>query len=356
MPLIDVESLLQPIAETVPCGPNLEYDPAFLDLERMIQGQPEKQIGKTVVPAQEPEWPGVATSAAALLGKTKDLRVAVTLCRALVNTDGFAGLCDGLALLRGLVERFWDGVYPLLDPSDENDPTFRINILMGICDPALVTDRVRALPLVTSRTFGRFSLRDHAMAMGEQPSASKPPAGSKPPSSPPGPKPPSVAAIDGAFSECPIADLQATAAAVKASLDHLTGLQTAVGTHASDVGAPNFSKLSTLLEQAHKILVAHLSRRGVASQAPEGVSSGEAVPDPQSLAPRRPPDMISCREDVVRLIEKICEYYQQHEPSSPLPLLLQRCKRLVAANFLDIIRDLAPDAVAKMEGLRGKDN
>jgi type VI secretion system protein ImpA len=66
--------------------------------------------------------------------------------------------------------------------------------------------------------------------------------------------------------------------------------------------------------------------------------------------------MISCREDVVRLIEKICEYYQQHEPSSPLPLLLQRCKRLVAANFLDIIRDLAPDAVAKMEGLRGKDN
>jgi len=35
--------------------------------------------------------------------------------------------------------------------------------------------------------------------------------------------------------------------------------------------------------------------------------------------------------------------------------LLQRSKRLVSANFLDIVRDLAPDGLPQIENLRGKD-
>jgi type VI secretion system protein ImpA len=59
---------------------------------------------------------------------------------------------------------------------------------------------------------------------------------------------------------------------------------------------------------------------------------------------------------VVRLLDWICEYYERHEPSSPLPLLLARCKRLVSASFLDIVRDVAPGAVSQVDILRGKDN
>ena len=62
-----------------PCGADLEYDRAFLDLERMVQGKPEQQMGKTVVAAEEPDWHAVAKAAAALLLKTKDLRIAFQL-------------------------------------------------------------------------------------------------------------------------------------------------------------------------------------------------------------------------------------------------------------------------------------
>jgi type VI secretion system protein ImpA len=105
MSVKDVEVFLQPVAGANPCGSDIEYDPAFLELERMVRGKPEQQIGKTVVSAEEPDWEAVAKAAAALLLRTKDLRIAFHLTRALLHAEGFAGMRDGLAVLRGLVER-----------------------------------------------------------------------------------------------------------------------------------------------------------------------------------------------------------------------------------------------------------
>ena len=259
-----VESLLQPVAAPAPCGSDLEYDPAFLELERLVQGKPEQQMGSAVVPAQEPDWHAIARRAAALLSKTKDLRIALHLTRAWLNIDGFAGLRDGLAVLRGLAERYWDGVFPRLDPDDGNDPIFRVNILMGLCDSAAIIEPVRALPLVMSRSFGRFSLRDLAIASGELPPA-------------PGAAPPASAAIDGAFSESALADLQATAVSVRESLDHLAALETTVGAQVGVARGPSLAKLSGLLGQAHRILAARLEQRGVKSASPASGSPGDAA-------------------------------------------------------------------------------
>ncbi|MGB8298022.1 MAG: type VI secretion system protein TssA [Polyangia bacterium] len=336
----DIESLLQPLAGQNPCGLDLEYDPAFLDLERQVRGKPEQQMGSAVVPAEEPDWGAVARSATGLLGRTKDLRIAFHLTRALLHTDGFSGLRAGLAVLRGFVEQYWDGLFPRLDPDDGNDPTFRVNALMGLCDPA-VADRFRTVPLVTARTFGRFSLRDLAVASGELPPAR-------------GVEPPTSAAIDGAFAESPIADLQATAETLRQSLEHLAAIETSVGARVGMAQAPSFSKLSVLVAQAHKILAARLDRRGVVAPPLAGDSSGDATTgDASASAPVSPPGAINSREDVVRLLDRMCEYYERNEPSSPVPLLLRRCKRLVSANFLDIVRDVAPDAVSQVETLRG---
>lgn len=337
------ESLLQPVAAAAPCGADLEYDPAFLELERLVQGKPEQQMGNAVVPAQEPDWDAIVQRATALLGKTKDLRVAFHLTRALLNRDGFAGLRDGLAVLRGLVERFWHELFPRLDPLEKDDPTFRTNILLGLCEPATVIERVRAIPLVTSRSFGRLNLRDLAIASGELPPA-------------PDAAPPAPTAIDGAFAESPVADLQATASSVRESFEDLAALETAVGAQVGLAHAPSFSSLSRLLRQAHKILVARLELRGVKAASLQEGSTGPAATEPAPAAPAALARTVTSREEVAALFEHICDYYQHCEPSSPMPLLLQRCKRLVSASFLDIVRDLAPDAVSQVEILRGRDN
>ncbi len=343
MPLPNLEELLQPGSADAPAGPDLEYDPAFLELERLSESKPEQQMGNTIVPAQEPEWKEVTTRALALFAKTKDLRISLKVTKGLLETKGFVGLADGLGLMRGIVETFWDGFYPKLDPDDGNDPTFRVNILMGLCDGPAFIDRIRIIPLVASRSFGRFSLRDMAMASGEIP----PPAGTEAPK---------TSAIDGAFTECPLPELQGTAEAVHSSIESLKAIEAFVGEKVEASSGPNFSKLTDLLRSAEKIMAPHLARRGAASNVAgeagaDGVAAGTGgVPGAAPITGE-----INSREDVVRMLDKICSYYERVEPSSPLPILLQRSKRLVSANFLDIVRDLAPDSIAQFEYYRGKD-
>ena len=327
-----VAGLLRPLPGSA-CGIDLEYDADFLELERLLQGKPQQQMGSVLVPGEEPAWNQVLERSVALFGRTKDLRVAVTMARALL-AQGFAGLSDGLSLLRGLVEQHWNEVYPRLDSTDGN-PTFRLNILSGLCDGLTFTDRVRALPLVVSRSFGRFSLRDLAIASGE--SAPQPKAAA-----------PQASAIEGAFSTCALTDLQATEAQLRGALDHLLALEKALAARIGQAKGPDFSPLARLLEQAHKVVSGHVARRGTVAPAP----CTDAAP-PTLSAPAS--DTVSSRDEVVRLLDRLCTYYDRHEPASPLPLLLRRCKRLVSASFFEIVRDLAPAGLPQVESLRGKD-
>ncbi|MGC4088541.1 MAG: type VI secretion system ImpA family N-terminal domain-containing protein [Polyangiaceae bacterium] len=72
MGLTNNEQLVQPISEAAPAGENLEYDPAFLALERSAQGKPEQRMGASVVPGEPPEWGSVSSQAQALLGRTEE--------------------------------------------------------------------------------------------------------------------------------------------------------------------------------------------------------------------------------------------------------------------------------------------
>ncbi|MFV2091434.1 MAG: hypothetical protein ACC642_12305, partial [Pseudomonadales bacterium] len=58
---------------------------------------------------------------------------------------------------------------------------------------------------------------------------------------------------------------------------------------------------------------------------------------------------IRSSEDVLRMIDKICFYYDQREPSSPVPILLKRAASLVNKNFLDLVADLAPSGVSEAQ-------
>jgi type VI secretion system protein ImpA len=346
MPILNIESLLQPISAEAPCGPDLEYDPAFLELDRLSESKPEQQLGKTIVAAQEPDWKEVADRTLALLAKTKDIRIAVRLTRARLYTEGLAGFAFGLAVVRGIVETFWDGFYPKLDPEEGNDPTFRVNILMGLCDATTFIDRVRMVPIVTSRSFGRFSLRDLAIASGEITPL-------------PGVVPPTAAAIDGAFTECQVSELQATAEALRAAHASLAAIEAFVGEKVGGSNGPNFSKLTGTLQSAEKILSARLLQRGVGiAPAGNATDAGDGSGDSAegSDADRKSiSGEIRNRDDVIRMLDKLCSYYERLEPSSPIPILLQRSKRLVSASFLDIVRDMAPNGLAEVENLRGKE-
>src|SRR6185503_16833659 len=99
MSVIDLDGMLSELSAEAPGGADLEYDPAFMELETLAKGTPESVMGDkdnpVIKPGEDPEWPSVKQAAMDLFGKTRDLRVAMILTTALLKTDGVAVFRDG---------------------------------------------------------------------------------------------------------------------------------------------------------------------------------------------------------------------------------------------------------------------
>lgn len=331
MAFLEVAKLLAPVAGDAPAGPNLEYDPAFAALERAAAGKPEQVIGGATTPAEPPEWNTVLDGSIELLGRTKDLRVAVLAARALLYKHGATAFAEGLALLRGLVDQHWAVVHPQLDPDDNNDPTMRITALAALASPALLL-ALRTSPLVRSQALGPVSLADLFPSSGS----------------------PDAARIAGAFETADLAAVEATSNALAAGAADLRAIDTAFETHTGNRG-PDFAALLEYFNKGHLALSQRLATLKPAEVVPEAAPAAGATPAPAAPPPPRglTGDILT-REDVLKALDKICEYYARHEPVSPVPLLAQRCKKLVTMSFFEMLNEVAPDGVKQAQLVVGK--
>jgi type VI secretion system protein ImpA len=344
----DVNALLEPCSEGAPCGANLEYDPDFMELETAAQGKPEQQFGDTIVPAEEPDWETVGRGAAALASRTKDLRVAFLLTRAHLHTEGLRGLVDGLELVRAYLRDFWLTLHPELDPDDDNDPTLRINVIESFAGQGVIIARLRNGPLLSSRITGPVSIRDLAIFTGKE----------LPPEGMPAPK---FGDLESIFLENhpeQIRELTDLAARGSACVKEIEAI---VAQQASGGQSVDLSRLTAIFREIGALLSPWLERlQDMADEGTEEAGQGtEAGPlaaedgAPVQAVPRNARKGINSREDVIRAIEEVCRYYEQHEPSSPVPILLNRAKRWVKKDFLSLIQEIAPEGMTEVGKLVG---
>lgn len=333
---LDVEKLLQPVSEETPCGDNLEYDSDFGALERAAEGKPGHVMGDKEIPPEPPKWDDVDDAAASLLARTKDLRIASHLAHAQLNLNGMPGFASGLELLNGLLQRYWKDVHPLLDEEDDNDPTLRMNSLAALNSRDGILNSLDRAILVSSRTLGRFSLRDIRLSRGEI----APQDDSE--------QPPDPTHIDAAFLDCDLEELTATASAADRCRDAIGGLDAFLREQVGAAYAPDFTDLKARLNEIGPILNEQLMRRGVVTEREAGQIATNGAGAPAAL-----PGEIRSRDDAVRMLDRLCEFFSKNEPSSPVPLLLQRAKRLIAKDFMEILRELTPDGVSQAESIGG---
>src|SRR5262245_33405220 len=268
MSVFDVDKLLAPVSPDAPCGENLEYDADYAAMEQAATGKPEQQFGKTTIAGEEPNWKEVRDKALSLLSRTKDLRVGLYLVRSTAWLDGLPGLADGVSVLTGLIEKYWEGVHPRLDPDDDNDPTLRMNTIAGLCDPMTTLRAMQIAPLVASRGLGKFSYRDIQIASGETP----PPAGTAKVEQ---------STIDGAFAECEADELKSTGKALKQAVDCMKTLESEIVKQVGIGNAPPLDPFTDLLSAMNMVVQQKLAVRGLlddeAPVAEPAYSSTEAA-------------------------------------------------------------------------------
>lgn len=343
---MDDSSLLAPIGAEAPCGPDLEYDPAFLALETSLEAA---FADRAVGPEGEAtaDWKRIANDASALFKRTKDLRVAVTLTKAWLNQDGLRGLHRGLHLIQQLLSLRWGSVHPQIGAQGDTEGLMRMNSLRGLCDARTVIAPLRSAPLLRARGLPALNLRDLEKAMAGQSEQGAP----------------DMTVVEASFIGCDLEELERTWTVATEARDAASSLEQLFQEHGTGA-VLRLNELITQLEAIDAQLGPRVRGRRAALVAE---SEPEPESDPQPTAAGnghnghgaavpgagRPGGPLSSRADVLRELDRICAYYDTHEPASPVPMLLRRAKRLVSMSFFEIVRELAPSGVSEIETLRG---
>ncbi len=339
MDSINLNQLLEADSESAPCGADLEYDPLFGEMERAAKGKEERQVGDDLVTAEEPDWSKLKRLATEVLERSKDLRASIQLTRALIRTDGFAGLASGLELIKGYVDSFWDTLHPQLDSDDGNDPTIRINTLLNLVDPIEFILPLSKLTLLSSPRLGAVSYRDIQIANGAIPLQSAEQSHL------------SREQIDGAFRSVDTKVTRKTLASVQQSIEMASGIAASVNRKVAIEYSLDLQPLIHLLTA----IMSELQGRSASTGEDPFTGTQASAVDPASenhVSTSQP----QSRDDIIRSLDLICQYYALREPSSPVPLLLSRARNLVTMDFREIVHDLAPEGQSHFEFLLREDD
>ena len=337
--MIPVEDLAKPISADAPCGPDLAYDPAFQQLETLVRGKPETQFSA----AEDPDWKELRDLAVEFHGKSKHLTASVILALCALKTEGFTGLRDGLALIRRILNDYWETAYPRLDPDDNNDPTERMNILANLVsfgEPYRFVPRLQETPIAQSPSLGRVRMQD-ILAAKQPPVA---PAEGQP-------APLTEGQIQAIFKDTDMDALKGLHDAVLQSIETIKAIDASLSEKIGTRGV-NFEDLLKSLNQVAANVGPHVGAALVEGtlDAAGGAATGGGTARRAAVSV---PGAINSREDVVHALERICEFYRHNEPSSPVPLILHRAQRMAKMNFMELVTELTPDSVTTVKVVTG---
>jgi type VI secretion system protein ImpA len=338
---INIEELLAPVSNDHPCGENLEYHADYQAMEQASAGKAEQQFGDTIIPAEAADWNRVEKLATELLSRSKDLRVILALTQAWANLQGLPGYAQGLKLIEQALLLYWEPLWPRLEEDGEQDPFYRINALAVLGDQSSLTAAVRQAWLLRHASDG-IILRDAAaLCDGSKAEIADYPGG--------------MARLRDELAQ----PGQPAAEAVLSINARLQAIHDILVERLDETAAPDMAQL----QKSFALLagLAQPAELGAIQPDSAGDQAGdESSPAVASGATRNAPDwrsaQLGTRADAQLMLEKVKQYFSQHEPSHPAPLMIDRVQRLIELDFMDIIRDLAPDGVHQLENIFGRRN
>ena len=167
-----------------------------------------------------------------------------------------------------------------------------------------------------------------------------------------------AASVAAAFRDSDDDVMAKRMAAARTVLDDLKAISAVFDTETPGRG-PELDPVIRLAHQIVKTLDSYIGSGEAEADAGEDADTAEgdlgAGGDP-GRAGMAGVGALRSPADVSAALDRIIEYYQRYEPSSPLPILLKRAKRLVNADFMTIMKDLAPGGIDNVRMLSGSDD
>jgi type VI secretion system ImpA family protein len=342
--MIDAVALSVALGDENPAGQNLEYDPLYMEMDSLATEVPDSFMGESKIEGRGPDWKKLSKNCLELWAKTRDLRVAVYLVIAEAITGGLAGLAAGLKLPVFLVRDLWDSFYPQLDPSEDNDPLERLNILSmlspqsgAINDPVMFIPRFRETRLVPSLG---YTLRDLLISLNEIEVGEGKAIDQK--------------LLRAELMNVAVTEIEEQTALVREAQDLLAELCNGINGKVDASYRIDMSALTHELDRLASFYGSHLESFGPGAEKEAGESADSADSPPAVGVSGEKVSLLSyhasTRAEALLLLKKGAEYFQTQEPNSPIPQLINRALRFSEMTFIELIEDIVPDALS-----RGKD-
>jgi type VI secretion system protein ImpA len=363
------DDLLNPIPGDNPSGESLRYAPVYDQIKEARREEDEIAQGDWKTERKKADWVLVTKLCGeALARKSKDLQLAAWLTEAQVHREGYAGLNSGLTLIHGLLENFWDTLYPELEDGDAelratpldwvgsrlDGPLRKVPITRGGLD-WLKYKESRGVPSEEDASASEAKLEARNTAVSE---------GKLTPEE-----------FDADFAATPKSAYEQWQADLDACLESIDALNGLCEEKFGDV-APNFSGLKKTVEELKQTVRILLVRKreaepdGEAPAAEPAEETGGGYYEEQATesapaaaaAPARAPIKVKKapagpepvdREDAIARVESAARYLRQNDAYNPAGYLLLRGLRWgeLRASGGDVDASLleAPDTAVRQE-------
>jgi type VI secretion system protein ImpA len=357
--LFDIEALLAPLDGEGGAGTDLrtDYSPTSL-YQKLRDARAEARAEERALetseeadPAVPQSWREVKRIGLQCIGeRSKDFEIGAWLLEALVRLDGLPGLIAGSDLLTGLLERYWEPGFP---QPDEDGMDVRAAPLGGLSGDGV--DGTLMQPLRRLAMFRRPDGRAvglHLWKIAEDTDAipdegdnrkrrkARYEAGV-----------PEMKALENE-ARVDAATLRRTAQLAMQAQRSWATLGTQMDARFGDL-APNTRRVTEALVRMVEIATRLIGP--VAEAAPAGEAEAEATQNDMAVAEEGPamtgmvaaPRALRTREDAIRQIEDLAEFFRKTEPHSPLAYTLTDAVRRARMPLPDLLAEVLPDSGAR---------
>jgi type VI secretion system ImpA family protein len=355
--ILDLEALLAPIPGDDPTGESLRYADTYdtvkearrMDDPTLPQGVWEAELKKA-------DWNLVVkVCEEALAKKSKDLQLAAWLTEALLNMHGFAGLKEGLALITGLCDRYWETMHPRIEGEDLE---MRLSALHWI--NAKLAVNLKLIPMTAPRdgdakpyafmdwesanTLEHLAVRDKSAYVEAEKEGKA-----------------TRAKFLGSVMFTNASHF-ARLAADLAECIRLTEVLEAFLDKSCGRNSPSLVKFRETLKEVHRLAEKFHHEKGNGEAEGDAGDSraayGEEEPvDEQEGAPERRVGRIRSRSEAYRMLSDAADYLMTTEPHSPVPYLVKRAVSWGNMSLSELLAEIVNDqsdlhAIHSLLGLR----
>lgn len=323
-----VARLAEPVNSENPCGEDLEDTPLLASFDAF------RLFGQMAPLADDTDWRTIRDRALEALEQSRDLRLLAHLAAAVLRTDGLQRFCDVVQVAASWFSAFPDPLYPRVD----EDAILRKNALNSFGDRMAIVDGVRRRPFISNPQIGAFSLRDVEIATGKLAPGES------------GGDPPSEAHLNAVLTAADGEQLATLEAGIGAAVRGLQSIESQMRDAHGAEGTPEFDLLLGPLADIRRLLAEQLATRAANSMPVVGADGTPAEPGTAAVIGV---GSIRSRDDAIRALDAVATFFRSNEPSSPVPLFVERAKRLIGRDFIEVLADMAPDGLDQARHVGG---